>query len=63
MHLAVELGWAVSIPSWPDTVKDVNDAVRHYGRLATLIQIFQSRQTSNIKIKMAKKKLIEKIAK
>ena len=24
---AVELGWAVSIPDWPDGVKDVNDAV------------------------------------
>jgi DNA primase len=60
---AMELGWAVSMPDWPDAVKDVNDAVRRYGRLATLTQIFQCRQTSSIKIKMAKKKLTKKITK
>ena len=54
---AVELGWAVSIPEWPNHVKDVNDAVREFGRLATLMDIMRSRETSRIKIEMAKKRL------
>jgi hypothetical protein len=54
---AIELGWAVSIPDWPRDVKDVNDAVKKFGRLATLIDIMHSRHTSHIKIEMAKKQL------
>jgi len=55
---AVALGFAVSMPLWPDDVKDVNDAVKRYGRLGTLITIMKARETSKIKIEMAKKKLI-----
>ncbi|NDB64546.1 MAG: hypothetical protein EB168_02595 [Euryarchaeota archaeon] len=55
---AVALGFAVSMPPWPDDVKDVNDAVKRYGRLGTLITIMKARETSKIKIEMAKKKLI-----
>lgn len=54
---AVELGWAVSVPEWPDHVKDVNDAVKEFGKLSTLMDIMRSRETSRIKIEMAKKKL------
>ena len=57
---AMELGWAVSMPDWPDTVKDANDAVRQFGRLATLIQIMQARETSRIKIELRKKQLVKK---
>ena len=57
---AVELGWAVSIPDWPDDVKDVNDAVIKYGRLATLLTIMSARETSRIKIELKKKSLIKK---
>ena len=57
---ALDLGWAVSMPAWPHTVKDVNDAVKQYGRLATLIHIMQARETSRIKIEMRKKKLGKK---
>jgi DNA primase len=52
---ALELGWAVSMPAWPEHVKDVNDAVKQWGRLATLIHIMQARETSRIKIEMRKK--------
>jgi hypothetical protein len=55
---AVALGFAVSMPPWTDDVKDVNDAVKRYGRLGTLITIMKARETSKIKIEMAKKKLI-----
>jgi len=57
---AVELGWAVSIPDWPDC-KDPNDAVRKYGRLATLLTIMQARETSRIKIELRKKQLAKKL--
>ena len=56
---AVELGWAVSMPAWPEGVKDVNDAVKLYGRLGTLLTIFDARETSRIKIELHKKKLIK----
>jgi hypothetical protein len=58
---AVELGWAVSIPDWPADVKDVNDAVIKFGKLATLLTIMQARETSRIKIELRKKHLAKKI--
>lgn len=58
---ALELGWAVSIPNWGPDIKDVNDAVRRYGRAATMLSIFEARNTSKIKIEMAKKTLSRKI--
>ena len=58
---AVELGWAVSMPDWPEDVKDVNDAVKRWGRLATLITIMQARETSKIKIELRKKNLVKRL--
>lgn len=58
---ALELGWAVSIPNWHTDVKDVNDAVRRYGQVATLLSIFEARNTSRIKIEMARRSLSRKI--
>ena len=58
---AVELGWAVSIPDWPEHIKDVNDAVKHYGKLGTLITIMNSRETSKIKIELAKRRLVKRV--
>ena len=58
---AVELGFAVSIPNWADDIKDVNDAVKRYGRLGTLITIMTARETSKIKIELARKKLDKRI--
>lgn len=58
---AIELGWAVSIPEWPEDVKDVNDAVRRFGKLATLIDIMRSRETSRIKIEMSRRRLKGKL--
>jgi hypothetical protein len=57
---AVELGWAVSIPDWPEC-KDPNDAVRKYGRLATLLTIMQARETSRVKIELRKKQLAKRL--
>ena len=58
---AIELGWAVSIPDWPDGVKDVNDAVVCMGRLATMITIFQARETGKLKIELRKKQVVKKL--
>jgi len=58
---SVELGFAVSIPNWADDIKDVNDAVKRYGRLGTLITIMTARETSKIKIELARKKLDKRI--
>lgn len=60
---AVELGWAVSVPDWPDNVKDVNDAVVKFGKLATMLDIMQARETSRIKIELRKKQLAKRVAK
>lgn len=58
---AVELGWSVSMPEWPADVKDVNDAVIKFGKLATLITILQARETSRIKIELRKKQLVKRL--
>jgi hypothetical protein len=58
---ALELGWAVSIPNWPSDIKDVNDAVVKYSRLGALSQIVRSRETSRIKIELAKKQLTKRL--
>jgi hypothetical protein len=58
---AIELGWSVSMPDWPADVKDVNDAVIRWGRLATLLTILQARETSRIKIELRKKSLVKRL--
>lgn len=58
---AIELGWSVSIPDWDDGVKDVNDAVIKYGKLATLLTILAARETSKIKIELRKKNLAKRL--
>jgi hypothetical protein len=57
---AIENRFAVSIPEWPDDVKDVNDAVIKYGIVDTLMQIHRNAETSKIKIEMYKKRLQRK---
>jgi hypothetical protein len=57
---AIELGWAVSMPNWPDC-KDVNDSVVKYGKLATLIAILQAREHSRIKIELRKKQIVKQL--
>ena len=58
---AVELGWSVSIPDWPPGVKDINDAVKLWGKLTTLLTIMQAKETSKIKIELRKKQLVKKL--
>jgi hypothetical protein len=53
---AIEFGWSVSMPDWPDDIKDVNDAVVKLGRLATLWLIISARESNNLKIQLKAKK-------
>ena len=53
---ALELGYRVSIPEWSPEVKDVNDAVKRYGKFPTLLSILQSATSSRITIEMNKRK-------
>lgn len=57
---AVELGWAVSMPDWPDC-KDVNDAVIKYSRLGTLMMIMQARETNRLKIQLRRREVVKRI--
>lgn len=57
---ALEYGYSVSIPPWHYTVKDVNDAVRRYGKVATLLSIIQYATTSKIKIEMRRRRISAK---
>jgi hypothetical protein len=58
---AIELGWAVSIPNWPRGCKDVNDAVKLYGKLGALLTIIEAKETNKIKIEMKRKSLVKRI--
>jgi hypothetical protein len=53
---ALDLGYRVSIPDWGSEVKDVNDAVKTYGRLATTLSILEAATSSKITIEMKRKK-------
>jgi hypothetical protein len=54
---ALELGFSVSIPAWTSGIKDVNDAVKVYGKLPTLLSIIQAATTSRIKVELLRKKI------
>jgi hypothetical protein len=53
---ALEYGWSVSMPDWPEGVKDVNDAVIKLGRLATLWMIVTAKESNTLKIQLRAKK-------
>jgi len=53
---AIEFGWSVSMPDWPNGVKDVNDAMIKLGRLATLYLIVSAKESNSLKIQLKAKK-------
>lgn len=53
---ALEFGWSVSMPDWPEGIKDVNDAVVKLGRLATLYLIVSAKESNKLKIQLRAKK-------
>ena len=54
---AIEYGWSVSFPIWKDSVKDISEAVKLYGRLFVLKSIIDSKQASRLKIELHKKRI------
>jgi hypothetical protein len=58
---ALELGFDVSLPNLADDVKDANDALIKYGRLATLLSILECATSSKIKIEMMRTKIAKRI--
>jgi len=58
---AIEFGWSVSMPAWPEGIKDVNDAVCKLGRLATLYLIMQAKESNALKIRLNVKKWFKDI--
>ena len=40
---ALAEGFAISIPNWDDSVEDINEAFKYYGRLGTLLSIIAGR--------------------
>lgn len=52
---AIEYGWSVSMPDWPEGVKDINDAVVKLGKLATLYMIKNSAEHNSLKIQLRAK--------
>jgi hypothetical protein len=58
---ALELGYSVSLPPWEHGIKDVNDAVVKYGKLATLLSILENATTSKVKIEMQRRKIEHRI--
>jgi hypothetical protein len=53
--------WSVAFPNWEDDVKDCADAVQKYGKLFVVVDAIKTAQRGEIKIKMAKKKLEQRI--
>lgn len=52
---AIEYGWSVSMPDWPEGIKDVNDAVCKLGRLATMYLIVSAKESNSLKIQLRAK--------
>ena len=56
LEQALALEWSVSMPNWPDGIKDVNDAVIKLGKLATMWLIVSAKESNNLKIQLRAKK-------
>ena len=56
---AIENEWSVSFPNWDRNIKDANEALLKYGRLATLYSIISAKEHSALKIKLLSKKWFE----
>lgn len=55
---AIEFGWSVSMPEWPEGVKDVNDATKKFGKLYVIWSILQAKESMPLKIQLRMKKWI-----
>jgi hypothetical protein len=51
----LEWGWSVSMPLWPEGIKDVNDAVKKFGKLYTIWMIVNAKESMSLKIQLRMK--------
>lgn len=49
---ALEAGFQISIPKWPENIKDVNDATKYYGYAGTLLSILSAKRNNEMRIKL-----------
>ena len=54
---AVKNNWSVSMPPWDQSIKDVADAVKLYGRCYTLYTIFHYQESNAIKLQIMSQQL------
>ena len=53
---ALHYNWSVGFPEWPDpAVKDVNEAVKRYGKIYAMNKIINSIESNQVKIKLKSK--------
>ncbi len=57
MDSALEKGFAVSPVKWDNGIKDINEAVKTYGKIGVLARILYSSTTNKITAKMAMKEI------
>ena len=57
INQAIANNWSVAFPNWSNDIEDVGDAVLKYGRILTLISIFDSIESRINSIKLKKQKL------
>lgn len=49
---ALEAGFSISVPNWPMHVKDVNDAVKEFGKLGALLSIIATKTSSKVRARV-----------
>jgi DNA primase len=55
---AIEYGFSVSMPEWPDGVKDINDAIKKFGKIYTMLEIVKHKESMPLKIQLRMKSWI-----
>lgn len=59
LNSAMEYNYSVSMPDWDKDVKDINDAVKRYGKIQTLLMIKNDVLETELKIKLKTKNWIK----
>jgi len=61
VNYALEYGWSVSYPEWDPKIKDINDSVKKYGRIETLLNIQNHTESFDVKIKLKAKEWFKEL--
>lgn len=57
---AIEFGWNVSFPVWLETCKDMDEAVKKYGKLFVLKTILDAVEHTKVKIELRKRQYVSR---